>query len=453
MKKIYLVLLVILGLLACAKKEAKVEKVTKTDFKGTKLTMWIMPNSAKAKEDLLAVLKPFTDKTGIEVDITVLDWGIALDKLSTSAISGVGPDIVQMGSTWVGQFGAMGALADLREFFPEPLEDKFLKSAYATAKLVGKEELVSIPWMSDMNLFYYRKDVLEKAGLTPEDTFKDMASFKSSLGKISGMDVDGKKIAAFVYPGKNDWNIIHNLAGYIWSFGGDYISADGKTPMMTDPKTVEGIMYYISLVREGLVPKHALEKNSSDTEGMIANGDAAIVQAGPWNIKVIEDTIKGVKVEGEEDSVPSKMDKVDIAPAMAGPAGRFAFSGSSNLSIYESSKNKAAAAEVLKYLSLDPEAQIAYATVTSLYPSLSVVGDMPYIKDNAFRTKVKESMILGRSYPCIATWAPIETILTKNLGVLFDIVAEVDGKYSDARVLEVLKQTDKEMLEVIKTAQ
>ena len=102
MKKIYLVLLVVLGLFACGKGETKVKEVAKTDFKGTKLTMWIMPNSVKSKEDLLEVLKPFTDKTGIEVDVTVLDWGIAWDKLSTSAISGVGPDIVQVGSTWVG---------------------------------------------------------------------------------------------------------------------------------------------------------------------------------------------------------------------------------------------------------------------------------------------------------------------------------------------------------------
>ena len=223
--------------------------------------------------------------------------------------------------------------------------------------------------------------------------------------------------------------------------------------MMSDPKTVEGIMYYISLVRDGLVPAYALEKNSSDTEGMIANGDAAIVQAGPWNIKAIEDTINGVKAEGEEDAVPSKMGKVDLAPQMAGPAGRFAFSGSSNLSIYESSKNKAAAAEVVRYLSLDSEAQTAYAKVTQLYPSLLAVGETPYVTENPYRSKVKEYMTFGRTYPCIATWAPIETILTKNLGVMYDIVTEVDGKYSEARILEVLKQTDKEMMEVIKTAQ
>lgn len=456
MKKLYFVLILTIILLACGKKEEKVAEVKDVakDFKGTKLTMWIMPNSVKSKEDLLEVLKPFTDKTGIEVDVTVLDWGIAWDKLSTSAISGVGPDIVQVGSTWVPTFAAMGALADLRPYFTEKLDDKFLKSSFSTAKLHGKDELVSIPWVADMNLFYYRKDVLEKAGLKPEETFATMDSFKSSLGKIKGQEVDGKKIEAFAYPGKNDWNVVQNIAGYIWSFGGDILSADGKTPMLTDPKSVEGIMYYISLVRDGLVPKYALEKNSSDTEAMIAHGEVAVVQAGPWNVKLIEDSQNGIKEEGTaEDAVPSKMDKVDIAPPMAGPGGRFAFSGSSNLSVFESSKNKEASAQLIRFLTLDVDSQVAYAKKTSLYPPLLAAGETSYIMDSPLRKKVKENMQYGRSFPVVAAWGPIETVVVKNLGVMFDIVTDVDGKYSKERVLEVLKQTEKEMNEVIKQSE
>lgn len=454
MKKILLLCIFVITLLACGKKEPTTSVPKEKDFKGTKLNIWIMPNSAKAKEDLIEVLKPFTDKTGIEVDVTVLDWGIAWDKLNTAAISGVGPDIVQVGSTWVPTFAAMGALADLRPYFPEKLDDKFLKSSFSTARMYGKEELVSIPWVADMNLFYFRKDIYEKAGLTADMAFKDMDSFKSALEKINNVEVDGKKVASFAYPGKNDWNVIQNIAGYIWSFGGDLLSADGKTPMLTDPKTIEGIKYYISLVREGLVPKSALEKNSSDTEGMIAHGDISTVQAGPWNVKIIEDTQNGIKEPGtEEDSIPSQMGKVDIAPPMAGPAGRFAFSGSSNLSVFESSQNKEASAELIRFLTLDVDAQVAYCKKTSLFPPLVAAGETDYVMGSPLRKKVKEYMQYGRSFPVVAAWGPIETVLLKNLGIMWDMVAEVDGKYSDEKLLTILKQAEKEMNEVIKQTQ
>jgi len=60
----------------------------------------------------------------------------------------------------------------------------------------------------------------------------DNATLKKALSdaeqKINGMEIDGKKIAALGYPGKNDWNVVHNLAPWIWNAGGDLLSADRR---------------------------------------------------------------------------------------------------------------------------------------------------------------------------------------------------------------------------------
>jgi multiple sugar transport system substrate-binding protein len=76
------------------------------------LEIWIMPNSPKPIDDLKAIVAPFEKANNVEVKVTVLDWGVAWTRITTAATSGVGPDIVQLGTTWVGAITAMNL--DLR---------------------------------------------------------------------------------------------------------------------------------------------------------------------------------------------------------------------------------------------------------------------------------------------------------------------------------------------------
>ena len=79
-----------------------VKQAAATDIRpGTTVRLWIMPNGPQPKEDMEAALKPFTEKTGIEVDVDVVDWGDQLDRIRNAAVSGEGPDITEAGTTQV----------------------------------------------------------------------------------------------------------------------------------------------------------------------------------------------------------------------------------------------------------------------------------------------------------------------------------------------------------------
>jgi len=78
--------------------------------------MWMMPNSLEPANDIREVLKSFEDANPkIKVNVTVLDWGAAWTKITTAATSGDTPDIVQLGSTWVGSISGMGALWEVSD--------------------------------------------------------------------------------------------------------------------------------------------------------------------------------------------------------------------------------------------------------------------------------------------------------------------------------------------------
>ena len=69
-------------------------------------------------------------------------------------------------------------------------------------------------------------NVFKKAGVDPRDAFANWGSFKQAMQKLNGTELNGKKIAALGYPGKNDWNVVHNMAPWIWNAGGDFLGAE-----------------------------------------------------------------------------------------------------------------------------------------------------------------------------------------------------------------------------------
>jgi len=137
----------------------------------------------------------------------------------------------------------------------------------------GDKKIYALPWFAEARAAYYRTDVFKAAGVDPRDAFANWDSFKQAMRKINGQMVNGKKIAALGYPGKNDHNVVHNLAPWIWNAGGDFLTADRKRSSVNTPEVAKAIDYYTSFALEGLVPKAALEKTAykSKTVSLITN--------------------------------------------------------------------------------------------------------------------------------------------------------------------------------------
>lgn len=407
------------------------------------LKVWIMPNSAAPKADLEKITADYTKKTGVKVEVTVLDWGSAWTKITTAATSGIGPDVIQLGTTWVPTLAAMDALVDLKSSIPAGTDKTFIPAAYAYSKMVGSQEVVTLPWFSDVRPFYYRKDVFKAAGLDPKQVFASWDNLKAATKKIQGIKIDGKTIAPIGFPGKNDWNVPHFMAPFIWGAGGDFLSKDGKNVLIASDKSVKGVEFYASFVLEGLMPKKYLEKNSSEVESKFRAGEIAIFSTGPWITKDIDKAVAGKGNKGEV------LDKVGVALPPAGPSGRYTFFGGSSLGVFKSTKYQKEAVELVKYLTTNVKAASAYAEVTGNYPPLLAAANTPYITKNEGRLVIKEATKFGKAYTVVPTWGPMETILSKRLGAVWDIVAGISKPYNKADMVNELKAAEKEMKTII----
>lgn len=407
---------------------------TATSDEKTVVTMWIMPNSGEPEADLMTVLKPFLEANpNIEVQATVLDWGSAWTKLTTAATSGEGPDITQLGTTQVAAIAAMGALEDLTGVYDSfGGTEAFVPASLPTTQILGQgEERYGVPWFIDTRALFYRKDICEAAGVNPETDFATWDSFKEALKKIKNTKIDGKEVIPLGMPGKNDWNVIHNFAPWVWGAGGDFIAPDNKTSILNQDAAFEGVKFYSELAVDGLMSMSALEKNSAEIEALFNSGEFATIFSGAYEIATLR------------REVPELAEKIGTVPFPAGPEGRYCFFGGSNLCVFKTSKNKEAAYKVLQFL-MTTDAQVAYQSFCGNLPTVQAAYETTFIEDEPMRAAFKEQLQYGKAYPSVAGWGPSETLLQKGLSNVWDNVMGVYGTYDPARTKEFLDQTANE---------
>ncbi|HEY2925248.1 extracellular solute-binding protein, partial [Piscinibacter sp.] len=77
----------------------------------TELNLWVMSTTEAQQQDMRELLKPYLAKQpNLRVNVTVLNWESAWAKITAAAASGQGPDVIELGSTWVAAISSMGAL-------------------------------------------------------------------------------------------------------------------------------------------------------------------------------------------------------------------------------------------------------------------------------------------------------------------------------------------------------
>lgn len=407
--------------------------------------MWVMPNSLDPISDLEDLLKPFEEETGIKVKVTSVDWGAAWSKITTAATSGDVPDLVQLGSTWVSAITGMGALEVLsKEAIAELGGSKtFVPVAWKTTGIENSGKITAIPWIVDARALYYRTDVLRKAGVHPSE-LNTWSSFKRSLKKIYDADVvvDDRPIVPLGMSGKNDWNVIHSLAPWIWMAGGDFLSPDRKTCVLDSDAVFDGISFYISLVRDEFVPLAYLELNTAQVSGNFNDGNCAMYFDGPYEVRTLT---RPAAEGGAAGSITSRNFAITEYPR--GPKGRYTFVGGSNLAIFKHAKNKAGAFKVIKYLT-SRKAQIAYTKVSGFLPARMDAFDDPFFAKDPHRKIFKKAVLIGRTYPPVPSWGLLEPILTRRFGIMWDYVTS--GKnYDPEKIRKQLRLAKKEVESIL----
>lgn len=303
-------------------------------------------------------------------------------------------DIMNIDIIWPPEFGASEWLEPLNAYFTKDELDKLLPGPVQGNTLNGK--LYGIPLYTDAGMLFYRKDILEEAGVKPPKTFDELNNLAKSLKGKGGTEY------GFVYQANQYEGLVCDILEYFWGNGGDVLGADNKA-VIDSPNNVEALKFFANMTQSDLVPKGITTYVEEDARTVFTEGKSVFMRNWPYAwAKSQED---GSKVKG----------KVGVVPMPVGPSGKnpAATLGGWNLGInaYISKEKKEAAVKFVKYL-VSEEAQAFSAVNGGRIPIVkSVFKNADVLKANPHFESLYDVFINAKPRPVSPIYPQISDVI------------------------------------------
>lgn len=365
------------------------------------LTYWATNQGSSPQQDLKILneeFEKFTARTGIEVDVEVVGWGDMLNKILGAAVSGVGPDVVNLGNTWSASLQATDAFVPFTQERMRQLggRDRFLDTSMGSTGMADRPPS-SVPLYGLTYGVFYNKAMFERAGVErPPDDWEEFVEVARKLTRPEE-DVWGLTLPAASYTDNSHFCFMFGRQE-----GTDFFGADGKAAF-TSEAAVSGVRRYVELMSRHRVvnPDDAEIGAAGEAINNFATGDSAMLMAQ-------NSAIATVRASGMEDSewgvfpMPVPRPLAEDGEAVRGIVG------GTNIAIFRDSPRKEAAMKLVEFMTGSAEQKI----LNEKYGSLPVVEDA--YDHPAFNTdKMKTfSRVLGGSaepLPMIPNESKFET--------------------------------------------
>lgn len=307
------------------------------------LSVWMMGDG---NETVQPIFDAYTEETGIEVDLQSIPWSAAHDRLLTAVASGEGPDVVQMGSTYMAEFTDAGALLDISDYIESSdalSPENFFEGNVATTMF--DDNYYGVPWYTETRALYYRTDLLEEVGY-PEGP----SNWEELYDAAVKLSERGDNMYGF------DINLKEQTFGPMFAKqNGSEIINDAGEPVLNEPEFVEAIEYLHSFVEAGATTNQDLGIELSQSFG--GEGIVPMFISGPWSISMIED--QTTDIEG----------KWDIRTLPEGPVSNVSNTGGANLAVWSSSDHPDEAMDLIEHM-VSVDSLMTYYDTTSSLPAL-----------------------------------------------------------------------------------
>ena len=307
-----------------------------------------------------ARLAEFEEATGIDVVYDYIPFPNMKEALTTEMVAGGDYDVVSVMDQWV------TSLAMLMEPIGAEMEaqGKDLSTYPAAHMRHGyiNGELVGIPVRGHVQLLFYRKDLLEAAGVTAPATWEEMVTTAKAI-----QDATEASGIALPYGKLNGQNLMV-WVNLLWGKGGDLFDADGK-PVFNSDAGVAATETYISYLKEEIVPAGSAVFVEQDAVNSFKQGNSAMLPVWWW--------VNSQLTDPAQSTLKPEQVGFTALPSVAG-AERSTFTNTWIFGVTQGSDNKDAAAEFLGWLT-DPKLE----REVLLDPALSevVAVQMPNLTD------------------------------------------------------------------------
>ncbi|ARM15700.1 MULTISPECIES: ABC transporter substrate-binding protein [Rhizobium] len=199
-------------------------------YKGTRLA--VLMEGHPTTDGIQALLPEFTKETGIEVELEVVPESDITAKMLLEFSSGSGRyDVVQNNIIFIPGFVKAGYISPLDESatkFPSNYDKADFVPGYLNTNMIDGK-LYGLPVYGESTFLMYRKDIFEKYGITPPKTFTEVVAAAKTVKEKSNGETVG-----ITMRGAQGIQNVYVWAGWLWGYGGEFITKDGGSALATD---------------------------------------------------------------------------------------------------------------------------------------------------------------------------------------------------------------------------
>ncbi|WP_251391812.1 ABC transporter substrate-binding protein [Mediterraneibacter agrestimuris] len=227
----------------------------------------------------------------VNITIETFSWGDFYTKWTTGLASGNVPDMSTALPGHVVEMMDAEALVSLDDLIDDIGRDKFSEAALSEGS--KDDACYSVPLYSHAQVMWYRKDLLDAAGLEVPKTWAEFAEAAKVLTK------EGTYGCSFPC-GSNDLMGTRFLNFYVRSGGGSLLTDDLQADLTSD-LAIEGINYWLDVYKNSS-PKDSVNYAVLDQATLFYQGKTAF------------DFNSGFQIGGVETNSPDLVDQIDCAP-------------------------------------------------------------------------------------------------------------------------------------------
>lgn len=252
--------------------DTTVTKAPEAEVASGTIEMWSMLTQEERATELQKLADTYvSEHPGTKINITVMPWSGAMDKIVAAIMAGNAPDVMVTGTGYPQSLAGTGGLLELSDLVEEVGgKDAFLSTSL-TVQGAFEDGLYSIPLYITPYIAYYRQSWLDEAGITKlPETWEEYYEMCKAVTDPS------KNRYGFAIP-------LGDLHGWktIWSFlqsnGVDLINVDEKDKWYIDldeedrAAMVETYDYLYKLVKD-CAPEGTVSYTQTNVREMVAGG-------------------------------------------------------------------------------------------------------------------------------------------------------------------------------------
>lgn len=324
-----------------------------------------------------------------------------------------GFDVMMLDVIWVPEFARAGWLLDLTSRIgPDELAPHFPSAARAA---VFEDRTWALPWLMNVGLLYYRRDLLDRYGFRPPATYDELVA---QIERVRAGEGPERLLHGFLWQGKQYEGLVVNVLEGLWAAGTELLGPGGT--ILPDPERAAEVLGFLRmLLRTGLSPAWVAAADEELSRRPFGQGQALFLRNWPYAMDLFQQPHSPVR------------GKVGIAPLPGHRGGRpgAGSTGGAHLAVHRATRHPEAAVALVRYLAGE-QAQRAMALGASLNPTRMALYDDPdIVRAHPWMPEVRDLMLAGRPRPVTPYYLMMSTLLQPELS------AALVGVKSPARVV------------------